>query len=110
MGIKEILAKLSKKDDQLKQMVKEERLKLRVQERLKNSNERELERFKEEERQKFIKAQLDRYRKQRTQETWRGKNILEQKNIFVGHQSVLKDNPNLFSIKNEIKQKGMFFK
>lgn len=99
MGIKEILQKITGKEDQYKYAFKDEQARRKIQrildERQKNANERELERYIEEERQEKIKKALEHYRKQRKRDFWKSNTmnggwdilkddhpILKQKNIF----------------------------
>jgi len=109
MGVKEFLAKALHKDGRFKELEREMRIQKIVEQRQKNSNERELEGYLEEERQKTIKKNLEEFRKAKTEEMWKS-NLLEQKNIFKGHQSILKNNDKLFSMKSNKFKGGMFFK
>ena len=99
MGLKELLQKVTGKEDQYKYDFKNEQARRKIQRLLdareKNANERELERYMEEERQEKIKRALDGYRKKTKREFWHSntmnggwdilkddKPILKQKNIF----------------------------
>ena len=109
MGVKEFLSKALHKDGRYKELEREMKMQKILLERQKNSNERELEGYIEEERQKTIKKNLDEFRKAKTEEMWKS-NILEQKNIFKGKQTILKNNDKLFSMKSKQFKGGMFFK
>ena len=89
MDIKEFLSKSFQKDDRFSELQHEMRMQRTLEERQKNSNERELEKYMEEDRQKMIKEQLEKFRKRQQEETWHGKNILQERNIFRGHKSIL---------------------
>jgi len=125
MGVKEFLAKAFKKDERFKELEKEMRIRKMIEERMKPSNERELERYMEEERQKTIKKHLEEFRNARKEEAWHGESILNQKNIFKGHKSILNEDKSilengrgilndkkLFSMKKGATKKkgGLFFK
>ena len=110
MAIKDFINKFLNKENTFKEMQKDDRLRTKLETRKKNSNERELERFQEEERQKMIKLELEQFRKQKKDEFFHGPNLLEQKNIFKGHTSVMTNNNKLFSVKNNMHGQGMFFK
>jgi len=114
MALKDFLLKAMKRDEEFKEMERQNLLNKKLEAKQKNSNERELNRFEEEERQKMIKLKLEKFRKQKNDEFWHGPNILEQKNIFADHKSILTDNPNLLQAqkinKNKFKTPNMFFK
>jgi len=111
MAIKDFINKFLHKDNAFKEMQNEDRLRNKLETRKKNSNERELERFEEEDRQKMIKERLEQFRNRQKEEFFHGPNLMKQKNIFQGHQSVMTNNKKLFSVKNNnLHGQGMFFK
>lgn len=125
MGWRDLLKKKLTKDPRFKEMETEMKMQKILEERQKNSDERELERFYEEERQKSIKENLEKFRKKQQDELWHGKNILQQKNIFIGQESIMKQDKSildngpgilndkkLFSLGRKTKKQkgGMFFK
>ena len=112
MGIKDVLSKMLKKDERLKQLQQEMKIRKMAEDRLKNSNERELEKYMEEERQKSIKKNLEEFRKARQEETWHGQNIFMTKdNMFKGKATMLQNNDKLLKMKsNNLSKGGMFFK
>lgn len=99
MALKDLLNKITGKEDQYKSAFKDEYARRKIQRildaREKNANERELERYMEEERQEKIKKALECYRKKQKRDFWKSntmnggwdilkddKPILKQKNIF----------------------------
>lgn len=105
MGIKEIIGNIISGNPErrvrLKELIEEKRIQKIAEDRTKSSDEREWERFHNENRQKQIKEELIAMRKQKQDEFNRG-NILNQKNMFEGHNQILQQ-PNIF------KQKGNMF-
>jgi len=103
MTLKDFLQKAFTKDKEFKKAQKERKIERILDQREKNANERELERFNEEQRQEAIKMKLDQIRKQKRREIFSG-NIIDKKNIFLGHKSILSDGTSTLSKQN------MFFK
>jgi len=110
MAIADILKKFGLKKQKFQEAQQEDRIQNIVQERKKSSNERELDRFFEEERERKIKVDLESFREKRKEEM-RETTVLNGKNIFKGHNSIL-DQPNIFANQPNIfaGQRGMFFK
>ena len=109
MAFKDFLKRSLAKDDEFKELQKQDRMQTILEERKKGANERELERFVEEERQKNIKENLEEFRKKRQEEFMHGNNILNQENIFKGHKSVLhQDRSALDNGKGILNDKNMF--
>ncbi len=111
--LRQLLEKLRQRKAMASQMENEQRAAESISSRRKTANERELERFMEEERQKQITAQLENIRKAKRQEAWSGgQNILKEKNVFLGHKSILTDNPklNAFGQSSQLSQGGMFLR
>ncbi len=111
MAFRDVMRKFLGKDEEFAEMQHQDRIQTKVVERKKNSNERELERFQEEERQEMIKKQLAEFRQKKKDEFFHGPNVLEQKNLFNAPQTMLKDNKQLFKMRNTMNQPhGNFFK
>lgn len=86
--IKEIIAKLRKKDERFNELQAEDKAFTKVQERKKTANERELERYLEEERQERISKELSFRRKKQQHDLWKG-NVMKSPNIFRGGKKPL---------------------
>lgn len=110
MGIKDFLKKRAEKQQKFKAMEEELRMQQKIEAKQKNSNEREWERFHEEARQAKIKKDLEAFREKQKRDFWQGENILNQRNIFKGHQSVLRDNEKFMGGTRMGKHPNMFFK
>ncbi len=110
MAIADILRKFGSKKQKFQEAQQDDRVHNIIRERKKSSNERELDRFEEEAREKQIKVDLERFREERKEEA-RETTVLNGKNIFKGHKSILKqenifaNQPNIFA-----GQRGMFLK
>ena len=99
-----------KKDEEFKQMEKSRRIQRILDAREKSNNERVLESFQEEKRQEIIKNKLAKINEQRRSETFSGK-FQPHKNIFTGHDSILKSDMNpLKSNAVNLGGKSLFFK
>ena len=135
MGFKEIVQKLTGKQNSRKELIKriddQMRAERIVEDRTKSSNERELERFMREEREEQIKEALEFQRKKRDDDIKFGHNPLDvknitnhtdwevlkernmfanQKNIFVGQPSVLKGDPRLLKSNPHLMDNGNVLK
>ena len=111
MGIKEIFSNALHKDPKFKEMERDMKIQKIIEDRQKGANERELERFYEEERQKSIKQNLEEFRKARREEDFSGKNnILNQKNIFKGGKSIMKQDFDILGGKKLFMGKGNMLK
>ena len=108
--IQNILKKMSEKKAKIKALEEDRRVEQAVDEKMKSSNQRELEKFLKRQQEDKIKVELEKFRIKQRNETWRGNNILSQKNIFRGHTSVLTDNKKLFKGTKQNQKGGMFFK
>lgn len=110
MGIlNKFLKKMSEKKAKIKELEEQRRIENAVKEKMKSANQRELERFLKRQQEAKIKSQLEKFRNQERNETWRGNNILKQKNIFKGHKSILTDGKKI-SMKSSNLKGSMFFK
>jgi len=109
MTIQDFLKKKFGRDEEFKEMERQLMLQKKLEAKQKNSNERELDRFEEEHRQKMIKERLEKFREEKKEEFFHGSSQLQQKNIFKGHPTILKDNPKLFNLHGKTKS-NMYFK
>lgn len=97
MGIiQDILAKVRAKKEKYAEAEDDIRMQKRLQEKQLNANERELNRYMEEDRQRMIKSMLEKYRKRKKDEFWHGNRLLDKKNIFQNHPSIMRNNTNLY--------------
>lgn len=80
MGLlKKVLEKYKQRKEKFKEMESDLHLQKVLNQRQKNANERELEAYYEDERQRAIKTQLERFRRNASNEMWKG-NILKNGN------------------------------
>ena len=108
MGIKELLSRSMKKDEDFSKAQKELKIKTILEQRQKSANERELESRVEKDRQRHINLELERRRKKDNEDMWNSnifknnKNIMKQKNIFVHEKQ---KHSNLFFKSQVVKRK-----
>lgn len=96
--LKELLARITERKNRFKEIQHEVRTQKRVEDTELSANERELNRFLEEERQSRIKRNLEQFRKNRHNEIWHGRTVLQQKNIFTGHgNEILRGKSNILN-------------
>jgi len=88
--IKNALSRNKEKKERYNEIDTEHRLNDTYHERKKNSNERELERYHKEARNDRISRELESWRKRDRKDFWHGKKVYEQKALFTGHKSLLK--------------------
>ncbi len=117
MTIMDVIKKMGKNKGEsgkrFKEMQEQDRLDTMLEERKKSANQRELEKHFKDKREEDIKERLDVIRKKRNKDTWKGNSILKggpsilhtdksalssgksmmrEKNIFLGHGSIMSVN------------------
>lgn len=108
--LRQLLDKLRARNARASEIDGEYRAQHTVEQRRKSADEREVEAFMEEKRQEAIHEQAQKIRAMRTRESWQGRNnILKEKNVFLGHHSVLTDNPRLNSFSKSSRSQGSMF-
>lgn len=110
--IQEYLRKKRAKKEFFRQAQFEDRVSDTIETRKLSNDERVLNSYREEERQRRIKSAVKKITAQKNRELWSGKlhnpayapNVFHKNdNIFVGQQSIMKNDKNLF-------KGGLFFK
>jgi hypothetical protein len=107
MGIMDAIKRMSKNKNEssqrFKDMQEQDKLETMLIERKKSANQRELERHFREKQENEIKEQLDKIRKKRNKDSWKGNSILK------GGKSILEDNGKSMSGgKSILKDKNIF--
>ena len=95
----------------LREVEQDMRIQKILEERSKSANRRELESYMKEKEEEQIKVALDKIRKEKTQEVWKGKHsllksqtsilkndrpILKEKNIFKGNKNIFANQGGMF--------------
>lgn len=117
MGLKEIIEKLrgnSYKKQRMKELQTELQVRTSLENRQKSANERELEGYMKEDREARIKKQLDHVRKQRLNQYFIGRNILNEPTIVTKDDRPILKEPNVITPKvksnsTNLKNKNLFF-
>ena len=109
MALRDLIRKSFKKDEDFKAEEKRQKILRILEERAKSSNQRELERFMREKREAIIKDELTRIRNKQRKEHF-STGLMDRKNIFKGHHSVLDNGENPVLTFKMKKGRKMFFK
>jgi hypothetical protein len=100
----------SEKSERFKAMQEQDRLETMLMERKKSANQRELEAHYRKLQEDDIKAQLDKVRKQRTKETWKGKQMFTGKATMLNEgKGILHNDKSILNQKNIFLQNGGFY-
>jgi len=124
MGIMSIVRKFSEnrkeKSQKFKDMQEQDRLETMLEERKKSSNRRELEKYYKDKEEAQIKQALEKIRKQRTKDNWKGKSIMKSDyNILKEDKKILSNDRPILHQKNifldnktrtPLTKKELFFK
>lgn len=115
MGMMEVLRKMAEKKAVKKEKFREAQEDMQIQktieERQKSANRRELEKYYKEEEERRIKEELDKIRKQKTKEMWKGNTLERGSSILRNDRPILKEK-NIFRGKrgNNLMKDCLFFK
>ena len=90
MGIKDIIDRFKKDDTVYEELKEQDRAMSKLQERKLSANERELNKIIKQRREEQIKNELNKIHKQEQKDFWK-KDVISQKNIFVGHKNLFKN-------------------
>lgn len=117
--IKKITSNKDERGNKFKEMQEQDRLETMLEERKKSSNKRELEKYYKDKEEESIKEKLNAIRKQRNHDSWKGDSILksdynilkEDRKILSNDRPILsKNNMFLESKKIPITKRQQFFK
>jgi hypothetical protein len=108
MGFKEILQKLTHKDQEMNEEAHRRKIQRILDTKEMNSNERELTRFQEEERQENIKKALEYYRKRRKEDITFNHNALDTPTIMKSDWEILKEKNIMRDNSSVLKTKNIF--
>lgn len=109
--LRQLLERFRERNAKMQEADQDYRVAKTLEQRRKSADEREVERFIEEQRQEQIREQAKQIRAMKTAEAWKGtNNILQERNVFLNHHSVLTDNPRLNSWNSNSLKGGMFWK
>lgn len=111
MGIRDILAKLTGRNEEKSRKYKELEedflLRKKLEERQKSANERELERFMKEKREERIKTELQAFRDKQKHETWSSNTMLNKgASILKNDRPILKEPDVIRIMKSHDSMKG----
>lgn len=99
MVIDKFMKRMTEKKEALNRAQVDDRVHTVITERKKSANERELEKLMEEEREEKIKRQLS-FARRRRQNKIDSMSVINKKNIFKNHKSILTSGPSILQGNN----------